>query len=577
MFKKGLLYLFIFLILFPAWIYSVDKQHYLSLSIDGVIKDEVHSVPFFGSNRKKSLRNLLIIIKKAEENSKIKGIILKINSPIIGFAKLQEIREALQRFRQKGKTIYAFSETYSNINYLLASVADKLYISPQGNVELTGIALELVFFKNTLDLLGIKANFHQIGDYKSASEPYTHTESSEFQKSSINQLLDGLYQELVLTVSKSRKIPVKKVKTIINRGFYTAEEAQKVKLIDDYIYEDVFFDMVKKKGIVLVNYYDRTKRRKKRSGINIFTLFSKSKPAKKSRSPKIAVVFTQGVIMSGRSRVGLFESEAVGSGDFVRIFRQLRQNPLIKAVIIRIDSPGGSALAADVMWREIKLLSKAKPVIASLSDVAASGGYYLAMACPTIVANSTTITGSIGVVGGKFNLKGLYDKIGLKKEIFKRGQHADLFSDYRDWTPQESELILKLMKHTYKTFVSKAAKGRAMSFKKMDKIAQGKIYTGTQAFRIGLVDKIGGLDQAIDMARKKVKDSKRNFEVVSYPEKRTFMDYLKANLKLKTQLVYQFRELQTSLGPVLWYFQYAQRIVSKERIALLVPFFLKYN
>ncbi len=568
---------FIISITFLSSLLTAKDPKFLPITIEGLIKDNVRAPAFFKA-KNNSLRVLLTVINKAKKDSSIKGIVLKIKSPRMGLAKLQEIREALKAFKSQGKTIYAFSETLSKRDYLLASVANRLYLSPQGGVDLSGIALELVFLKNTFNMLGVSPNFHQMGNYKSASEIYTRSKASKFQKKSINFLLDGLFNEFVSIIAEGRKIPKSKVLKLVDRGFFSAQEAKKAKLVDGFFYEDKFEEMVQKNGGIVSGYRNNVKsgRSGKPSSMELLMMLYK-KPSKKNNAPKIAIIYMEGTIISGKSTRSLFGgSNAIGSDDFAKILRQVRKDPKVKAVVIRINSPGGSALASDILWREVRLLSKAKPVIASLSDVAASGGYYIAMACPTIVANSTTITGSIGVVGGKFNLKGLYNKIGLNKEIFKRGKYADLFTDYRNFTPEENKLIAKQMKETYRVFVRKAAQGRKMTIKKMGIHAQGKIYTGKQALKVGLVDRLGGIDLAISMARKKVRDFNNKLEIVTYPEQKSFMELLSSNFLMKQQLKKEIEQMQIFVEPLIIYLKYIQRIFSKERVATIMPFYIHY-
>ncbi len=566
-------YIFVLIMLICSNTFGAKKQTFWSLTIEGIIKDKINNVPLFYDIRNRNLQPILESINKAKSNPKINGIILKINSPITDFAKLQEIIQAIKNFKAKGKTVYVYSETLSNNDYLLASAANKIFISPQGGVEIKGIAIELLFMKDTLDMLGIEPNFYQVGTHKSAAENFTRSKASKYQKESINLLLDGIHNEMIKLISKSRSLPISKVKKLIDKGYFTPKEAKQSKLIDGYLYEDLFQSYINKKGIIVIP----QKQTKKR--FSIYQIFKglRKKTNKTNSTNKIAIVFAQGAIISGKSRIGLFSRDSISSDNYIKIFRKLRKNKSIKAVIVRIDSPGGSALASDVIWREIVLLSKVKPVIASLSGIAASGGYYIAMACPTIVANPTSITGSIGVVGGKFNFKGLYDKIGFKKEIFKRGKKADLFSDYRSWTKEESQLIKKQMKYVYNSFVSKVAKQRNIPYKKMLNLAQGKVYTGRQALKVGLIDKLGGLYKAITIARQKAKDDKNQFKIVSYPKTKSFIDLLKGNINMQNKTAIELWKINSTLSKAFNYYLLVNKIFQKERVALFMPFIISYK
>lgn len=572
--RSTLLFIFLFLASFS---YAENKKaNWISITLSGEIKDNVQMSYFMGQ-RENSLRNLISTVEKAKRDSKIQGIAIYLRTPRMGLAKIEELRMALVDFQRRGKKVYAYSETLTKSDYLLASAADKLYISPQGGVDLSGIAIELVFIKNTLDMLGVKANFHQVGNYKSASEIYTRSEASKYQKDSINFLLDGLYAEFVKVISKNRKFTKNEVKNIIDTGFFSAKEAKEARLIDGYSYENEFNDLIKKDGqLVQQNQNTSNAKANNMNIMQFFTMLSQ-KPKKLSKAPKIALIYMEGAIISGKSTKGLFSNaETIGAEDYIYLLRKIRKNPQIKAVVLRINSPGGSALASDILWNEILLTSKEKPVIASLSDMAASGGYYIAMACPTIVANATTITGSIGVVGGKFNLKGLYDKLGIHKEVFKRGEHADLFTDYRDFSEKEKALIEKQMLETYEVFVSKASKGRKIPVEQMYEHAQGKVYTGVQAKKVGLVDEIGGLAHAIKLARKQAKDNAYNLEVVVYPEQRSLLELFQSNLMTQKQMMSEFKEIEHLLHPLVIYFKNVKQIFSKEKVATLTPFYLNY-
>ncbi|MDH4128207.1 MAG: signal peptide peptidase SppA [Spirochaetota bacterium] len=573
---KKLLVIILFLFIVPLTLLAKTNSnttYMIPITIEGKIKENIQMPSLFQDNVK-SLKSILDTISKASNDSSVKGIILKIKSPEIGLTKLQEIRNALNDFKKSGKIIYSYCESFSKKDYLLASVANKLYISPQGTIDMSGIALELVFLRNTFNKLGITPNFHQIGDYKSASEMFTKSESSKFQKEMVNFLLDGLFNEFVQLISDGRKIEITKLKNLIDKGFFTAQEAKNAKLVDGILYVDDFQKMIEKESTISNKYAKKAGiNNKKLNLFDFFSLLTKNKTENKVYNPSIAVVFMEGPIISGKQEKSLFSSSnAIASDEFNVIFRKIKNDNSIKAVILRINSPGGSALASDILWREIYLLNKVKPVVASLSDVAASGGYYIAVACPTIVANPTTITGSIGVVGGKFNLKGLYEKLGIKKEVYKRGKISDIFTDYRDFTVEENKLIHKQMIETYNTFVSKAAQGRKTSIIKMKKLAQGKVYTGRQALKLGLIDHLGGLDQTIKITRKLVKDAENKLEIRTFPEQKSFMEILKSNLMLNHNLLSEFSDTQSIVKPLVNYLSKIVNIFSTERVAIILPF-----
>ncbi len=555
---------------------NTPKKGLATLTIEGRIKDEIN-IPSFLHTPDKTLSGLLKLIDRAKKDKNIEGIVLKLKSPLMGLAKTLEIRNALKSFKKSGKHIYIYSETLSKRDYLLASISDKLYISPQGSVDISGIALELVFLKSTFKLLGINPNFIQIGNYKSASEPYTRDNSSKYQKESIKNLLSGLFNEYVQIIAEARGLSNASVKKLIDIGYFNSSQSLKTNLVNGIAYEDSFDELVGKQGTILNDYfYPKTSKPEKLPLWQLMALMQ-NQPIKGVNKEKIAIVYMNGSIISGKSTKSLLsDDDSIGSDDFIQIFKSLKNDKYVKGVIIRINSPGGSALASDILWRSITQLSKVKTVVASLSDVAASGGYYIAMACPTIIANPATITGSIGVVGGKFNFKGLYNKIGIKKEIYKMGKYADVFSDYRDFTSNEKKIIHKQMLETYKVFVSKSAASRNMSYEKMHQIAQGKIYTGSQAYQLKLVDHLGGLNYSISYIRKKLGDHNEKLEIISYPKRKTLMQLISARLLLKQQLINEFKQIKTPVEPIINHLGNVQRIFANERIATLSPFFINY-
>lgn len=406
-----------------------------------------------------------------------------------GWAKADEIREALAAFRKSGKPLYAFMESGESKDYFVASAAERVAMPPSGVLLVNGLLADVPFYKGTLDKVGIVADLGHVGEYKSASETYTRDSMSDAQREATSALLDGLYGRLVSVVGKARSIPEQRVRELLDEGLLTASRAKELRLVDDLSYRDqVESALAKRIGGEF---------RPVREGAYVSSL------GLRAGSARFAVVHVSGVISSGTSSGDSFGGQTAGSDTVTRALRTAREDDRIRAVILRVDSPGGSGLASDVIWRELALTREAKPVIVSMSDLAASGGYYVGMGADAIVAGEDTLTGSIGVIGGKFSLRGLYDWIGVKREQLKRGENADLFTDYRPFTETQRALMKRQMEAFYRDFVHKAAVGRGKTDAEIDAVGRGRVWTGAQARERGLVDETGGFLAAVEVARRK--------------------------------------------------------------------------
>jgi len=457
---------------------------------------------------------VLQVLNKAAEDKEVSGVILKISLLNSGLAKIQELRKGIFDFKRSGKFILSFLETGGNKEYYLASAADEVYLVPLGDLNLTGLVTEVAFYRGFFDKWGMIPNFEHIGEYKSASDILTRKDMSPAHREATNSLLDSLFQSLLNDLAQREGFSdPKKVQEIIDKGPFTAEEALKEGLVDKVLYEDQFYDLVRQKNkgeLPLVNakVYMRTALRPSRWGWR----------------PKIALIYATGSIATGESFYAPLLGKVMGSKTICQAISLARKSDSVKGIVFRIDSPGGSALASDIIWREVELTRGEKPFVVSMSDTAASGGYYIAMGADKIVAQPTTITGSIGVIAGKFDLQGLYDKLGINKEVITRGKNADLFSDYRSFSPEEREILLKMIGNIYKNFVHKAAQGRKMTDEGIDSIGKGRVWTGEQAKENGLVDEIGGITEAISLVKEMAKiPAEAEVEVVIYPKMRTSM------------------------------------------------------
>ena len=511
-------------------------KKYVEFTLNGTYTD-TKTVSTFGTSSTKTLRGLFKKLDTLKTDDEVAGIIFKIESVSVGWATLQEILNKLQEFREAAKETIGYLESGGNAEYLLAAAMDRVVLMPVGSLNLTGLRAEVLFYKGLLDKLDIEADLLAMGKYKSGVEPYMRDGMSDAFRESMTAVLDNLYAQLLAQIAESRDgITAESVWDLINRGPFTAEEAHQENLVDALQYYDELLAALKTASpeedvqVVKPDYERKRKVPDMNSFAGLMQLLSMLNPPQRtgvsSAENQIALIYADGPILPNVE--SLFASMPVIMPETLKeAFKKARTDASVRAVVLRIDSPGGSALASDLIWREVMLTQREKPVVVSMGDVAASGGYYIAMAAGTIVAHPSTLTGSIGVFGGKLNMKGFYNKVGLTKEIIAHGQNATLYSDYGDFTPTERERVEKMMKTVYTNFVSKAAEGRDKSFDEIDEIAQGRVWTGKQAKALGLVDELGGLETALAIAKAQAgfaDDDAVNLIVL--PEQKPFFEQL---------------------------------------------------
>jgi protease-4 len=490
---------------------SFNQDSYLYLRLEGEVPEQPPSD--FGSfleRRPASLRTLMQSLDRAAADPKVRAVVVRVSVlPDSGWGKVQELRDAITRFRKSGKPAYAHLEVCGNKEYYLATACTKIYAVPTALLEVTGLHSEVMFFRNTLDKLGVQAQFEGVGKYKNAPNQFTETGFTGPHREQMEALLDSVYQQYVAAIAAARGKTPEEVQAIVDAGPYEGRDALQAGLVDELLYEDQIEDRLKAERVTPGRYV--------RSGGG-FGLDGR---------PKVALVYAVGDIAPGESQNGPLGSELAGSDTVAGAIRDARKDDSIKAIVLRIDSPGGSGTASDVIWREVGLARKNKPVVVSMGDVAASGGYYIAMGSDAIVAQPSTITGSIGVFGGKFSLRGLYDKLGVTKELLSRGQRAAMFTEYRPWTDDERQRIRTLMVSFYRDFVGKVAQGRKKSFEDVDAVAQGRVWTGSDALQHGLVDQLGGMDVALDVDKQKAHIGRdQDVSVVILPERKGLLDML---------------------------------------------------
>ncbi|MEM7108683.1 MAG: signal peptide peptidase SppA [Bacteroidota bacterium] len=485
-------------------------------------------------------------VAEAADDDNIKGIYLEAPWIIAGIATIEELRQTLIEFKESGKFVIAYGEMYSEGSYYLASVADKIYLHPEGDLEWNGLAANLTFFRGMLDKLKIAPQIFRVGEYKSAIEAYSRKDMSPENRMQMELLLTNLNDLMIKNISDSRKIPLEEAQKISNQMLVrNPQNATDLKVVDELFYEDQVFDelkslvgLEKEEELELINYHS----------------YRKSYSSYSSSKNEVAVITASGEILPGKGDVN-----TIGGATFAKEIRKARLNSNIKAIVLRINSPGGSFLTSDVLWREITLAAQTKPVIASLSDVAASGGYYLAMACDTIVAQPNTITGSIGIYSVIFDASGfLNDKLGITTDEVSTGEVSVLYTIDRPLNEQQKQIIQKETDRGYQTFISKAAKGRDMTEDAIKTVASGRVWSGKQAVSNGLVDLIGGLDKAIRVATEKAKIA-NDYKIKYYPKQKPFLERLISDLEGDTKVKIMKDELG-DLYPYLLEFQKAKRI-----------------
>ena len=464
-----------------------------------------------------TVRSIVDALRKAKVDRRVTSIIIRPTSTAALWGKVQEVRDAIVDFRRSGKPAIGFLEYGGEQEFYLATACDKVLLTPTATLDLTGIASYELFLRGTLDKIGAYPDTMHIGQYKTASNTFTEHTFTPAHREMAESLNADLYEQLIRGLADGRHKTESEIRQLVDHGPFLPEDAIRAGLIDDVAYEDEIDDKVKlspKGSIRLLSDDDYRHTSPTSLGLN--------------RGPRVAVIYANGIIASGESNYDTASGGVVGSDTMLDYLRKARADQSIKAIVLRVDSPGGSAIASDVIWREVMLTRKVKPVIASMSDVAASGGYYISMPATAIVAEPATLTGSIGVVMLKFVIDGTLKKLGMNMEGVKDGRYADLYSPVKPFTPEERAKVQEQMQATYDTFVEKAAQGRNTTPEKIDAIAQGRVWTGAQAKKLGLVDELGGLTRALAVAKQRAKLSPdAEVELVIYPGKKSFYDFVR--------------------------------------------------
>jgi protease IV len=463
-----------------------------------------------------TVRSIVDALRKAKVDRRVTSVVIRPTSAAALWGKVQEIRDAITDFRRSGKPIIGYLEHGGEQEFYLASACDKVFLLPTATLDLTGMASYELFLRGTLDKIGAYPDTLHIGQYKSASNTFTEHTFTPAHREMAESLNSDLYAQLVSGIADGRRKSEQEIRNLIDHGPFLPEDAVRAGLVDDLAYEDEIDDKVKLSSGSARFLTESEYRQVTASSLGL------------NRGPRIAVIYATGVIASGESSYDSPAGQVLGSDTMVEYIRKARGDDSIKAIVLRIDSPGGSAIASDVVWREVMLTRSVKPIVASMSDVAASGGYYIAMPAHAIVAEPATLTGSIGVVMLKFVIDGTLKKLGMNMEGVSKGRFADIYSPVRAFTPEERVKVLEHMQATYDTFVEKAAAGRNTTPERIDAVGQGRVWTGKQAKQVGLVDELGGLERALAIAKQRAKLSPDSeVELVVYPGRKSIYEIVK--------------------------------------------------
>ena len=542
---------------------QVRKNSVMMLDLNGTLAERSQENPLDlimkDDYRTYGLDDILSSIKKAKENEDIKGIYIQATSLGAGFASLEEIRNALKDFKESGKFVVAYGDAYTQGLYYLSSVADKVLLNPQGMLEWRGLAATPMFFKDLLEKVGVEMQVFKVGTYKSAVEPFISTEMSAANREQINVYLSSIWGQITSAVAESRNLSVEALNKEADRMlmFYPAEESVKNGLVDTLIYKNDVRDYLK--NLAGIDKDDNMPVLGIQDMINV----KKNVPRDKSGNV-IAVYYAYGEIDGGSSAS---TDEGINSEKVIKDLRKLKDNENVKAVVLRVNSPGGSAYGSEQIWYAVNQLKKEKPVIVSMGDYAASGGYYISCNADTIVAEPTTLTGSIGIFGMMPNAKGLTEKLGVNFDVVKTNPYADFGNLTRPMNDGEKGLMQMYVNNGYELFLTRCSNGRGISMEELDKIAQGRVWTGSTAKELGLVDELGGLDKALEIAIAKA--GVDAYTVMSYPKKEGFLESL---MNTNPGNYIKGRMLNSKMSDMYRQFSIIENFDKIDRIQARVPF-----
>lgn len=559
-----LIFFFLIIIAFASFIYlefgrppSIKSNSYLEINLSGSLVEKSSPdlfMSFFGLSPALSMHDIWLNFQKAKRDSRIKAIVLRLGMLQCGWAKVNEIRDLVLQFRQTGKKVYATMEESleADKEYFLATACDRIILHPSGIMLVNGIGGYFPFFKRGLDKLGIEYEVEHIEEYKTAMNEFTEEGFTPAHGEMMESIYGDIFSYYVQKIAEARGKTEEESKELLDHGLFQGPNAKKTGMVDELLYEDEFQELLQENGRKFTKISHKRYSKISPSSLGLY------------RGRKIALIYGMGTIMTGEGSY-----QIMGSSTVARWIRGARKDKSIEAIVFRVDSPGGSAVGSDVIWREVVLAKKEKPIVVSMSDLAGSGGYWIAMSAHKIVAHPQTWTGSIGVIWGKPNLTKLYDKLGVTADKLTFGDKADIFSTFRKWTPGERAIIKKEMSWTYDQFLTKVAEGRKMTKEEVDEIGRGRVWTGNQARERGLVDELGGLSLAIDLAKELAGiPAAERVKLVVQPKKVSFFDMFLGRGFIQSDI-----ERHPQLEKTITTF----RLLESQSIWAIMPFWFSLN
>jgi protease-4 len=561
------------------------------INLDKALAEKPAAFSLFGDDTL-TLQSVISRLQAVRDDKDVRAVLITMGDTSFNLAQAQEIRDQLIQIRKAGKRAFIYADAYDTAAYIAATGATDVCTMEGGEIMIPGVGLETMFAKGLLDKVGVKADYVQIGQYKGADEQFTREFASDEMKGELNKILDSLYEQIVEGISYHRNISKNDVTDLINGVFVNGTVARDRKLVDHLLDEDGLRELLKKelgRDINIIHEYGVAEREQLDLSSPFALLGALTRKPPESHKPAIALVFAEGVIVDGEAEDNIFGGGGqIGSEDFRKAMRMASRDENVEAIVLRIDSPGGSAMASEVMWQAARRVAKDKPVIVSIGSMAASGGYYLASAGDYVFADPSAIVGSIGVVGGKFVFKDLFDKVGLHTESFSRGKNAELFSSNQPFTDQQRRLVTNWMTRTYEQFTDRVMSQRGKKIKDIDEVAHGRIFLAKQARGLGMVDELGGIDKAIQYAATQAELEPNQYEVKIVPGTRTLADLLRggglgsdAVMPFKPQVNVGEANLLNVLSPsaarlVRQQIQYIQ-LLQQRPVILVSPFVMTFK
>jgi protease-4 len=567
----------------PAEKKEPTKVRIAHIKLEGDLPESAGQVSLFG-DLGIDLRKTIARLDKAADDKTINAILIEIGDANLTRGKLNELRDSIERIRKNGKKIYAQMESADGQQLLLASACDEIVMPEAGMVVIPGVQLEIAYYKDMLEKIGVEADMLHVGDSKGAAEPLMRRNMSEPVRKNLTALVDDLYDQMLTTLAADRALQIEEVRKVVNTGLLTATQAKEAGLIDRIAYFDEFREELTKeykadKLVYVINYGKQEIDTDFSGPMGMMKLFQSVLGATtrddSAAGPKIALVYAVGAITSGESETG-FSAGTMGSETIVEALHKANDDENVKAIVLRIDSPGGSALASDMIWRATQKIEK--PIIASMGDVAASGGYYIAMGTDKIFAEPGTITGSIGVVGGKVAVNGLYNKIGITTDAIRRGDNSTIFSLTEKFTEGERKVVENMMQDVYRLFTTKAAAGRKIDVSKIQELGGGRVYTGRIAKRNGLIDEVGSLKDALQAAKLAAGlDPDKKYQLMVLPEPVNPLEELfgtDLDKERETQMLNGVSAVLPELAGPLGHAQQLRKMM-REPAMLMMPFWIE--